>query len=122
MKLLITFNWCVNQSSINFCPSKSQEEFARVLGWRNTHRVIAFSLLGQICRIQDWGQVLHCIILFTLYPSYMTYVLFFGSLFVSFSPALALFLLVISRSNQLIILTIGGYISQTLHNISRKYL
>jgi len=38
----------------------------------------------------------------------MTYVLFFGSLFVTFGPALALFLLVISRNNQLIILTIGG--------------
>jgi len=38
----------------------------------------------------------------------MTYVVFFGSLFVAFGPALALFLLVITRNNQLIILTIGG--------------
>jgi len=34
--------------------------------------------------------------------------LFFGCLFVTFSPALAIFLLVITASNQLIILTIGG--------------
>jgi len=38
----------------------------------------------------------------------MTYVVFFGSLFVTFGPALALFLVVISRSNQLIIISIGG--------------
>jgi len=38
----------------------------------------------------------------------MTYVLFFGCLFVTFGPAFALFWLVVTRSNQLIILTIGG--------------
>jgi len=35
-------------------------------------------------------------------------VLFFACLFVTFGPAIALFLLIVSRSNQLIILTIGG--------------
>eukprot|EP01113_Clastostelium_recurvatum_P028098 TRINITY_DN3401_c0_g2_i4.p1 TRINITY_DN3401_c0_g2~~TRINITY_DN3401_c0_g2_i4.p1 ORF type:complete len:291 (+),score=69.24 TRINITY_DN3401_c0_g2_i4:56-928(+) len=38
----------------------------------------------------------------------MTLVLFFGCLFVTFGPALALFFLFIANNNQLIILTIGG--------------
>jgi len=38
----------------------------------------------------------------------MTYLLFFGCLFVVFGPSLALFLLVVSRNNQLIIFMIGG--------------
>lgn len=44
-----------------------------------------------------------------LYITAMTLVLLAGSLLITFSPALALFILIITRSSQLVILSLGRY-------------